>query len=162
MNSNNEINTIAAQLLKSPEPGSSTDYSLVRLLRSSEPNVFNAWTHVVPALSKYAKSEGKRSILGRDKGEKAYQQMIEKLHLVILGLYADGKLSRGANTHTCLMTLLRSLVVFKEAHPNWEDAYSAGVRVFVDGRERIKPFLEQHQKSIEQDLFNQKQLNRGQ
>jgi len=97
------------KLLSSPEPGAVTDYERARLLEATTPNISNAWTHLVPALAKYAKSEGRRSLLGRDKGEKAYQKLEEKLHLVVLGLYGDGLLSRGASTEECLLALVSSL-----------------------------------------------------
>ena len=126
----------ADKLLALPEPGAVTDYKQARLLEATTPNISNAWTHVVPALAKYAKCEGKRSLLGRDKGEMAYRELEEKLHIVVLGLYGDGLLSQGASTEECLSALLHSLVLFKVVYPNWTDAYSAGYRVFVEG-ERI-------------------------
>ena len=126
----------ADKLLALPEPGAVTDYKQARLLEATTPNISNAWTHVVPALAKYAKCEGKRSLLGRDNGEMAYRALEEKLHIVFLGLYGDGLLLQGASTEECLSVLLHSLVLFKVVYPNWTDAYSAGYRVFVEG-ERI-------------------------
>lgn len=143
----------ADKLLALPEPGAVTDYKQARLLEATTPNISNAWTHVVPALAKYAKCEGKRSLLGRDKGEMAYRELEEKLHIVVLGLYGDGLLSQGASTEECLSALLHSLVLFKEVYPNWTDAYSAGYRVFVEGRENINPVLARHQRAVEAQLF---------
>lgn len=141
------------QLLSLPENGAITDYKQAQLLESLSPNVSNAWTHVVPALAKYAKREGERNILGCDEGEMAYRELEGKLHLVVLGLYGDRLLSQGASTKECLLTLLRSLVLFKGIYPNWIDAYSAGYRVFVEGRERIGPILDRHQRTVESELF---------
>jgi hypothetical protein len=143
----------ADKLLSSPEPGAVTDYKQARLLEATTPNISNAWTHVVPTLAKYAECEGKRNLLGRDKGEMVYRELAEKLHLVVLGLYGDGLLSQGASTKECLLALLRSLVLFKEVYPNWTDAYSAGYRVFVEGRENITPILDRHQRAVEAKLF---------
>ncbi len=143
----------ADKLLSLPEPGAVTDYKQARLLEVTTPNISNAWTHVVPALAKYAKCEGKLSLFGRDKGEMAYRELEEKLHLVVLGLYGDGLLSQGASTEECLSALLRSLVLFKEVYPNWTDAYSAGYRVFVEGRENINTILARHQRAVEAKLF---------
>jgi hypothetical protein len=83
----------------------------------------------------------------------AYRELEEKLHLVVLGLYGDGLLSQGASTEECLLALIRSLVLFKEVYPNWTDAYSAGYRVFVEGRENINPILAMHQRAVEAKLF---------
>ena len=147
------LRDFAKKLLALPEPGAITDYKQARLLEATTPNVLNAWTHVVPALAKYAKLEGKQSILGRDKGEMAYRELVEMLRLVVLGLYGDGLLLQGAKTDECLFALLRSLVVFKGIFPNWEDAYSAGYKVFVEGRENMNPILEKLQLSVEAELF---------
>lgn len=133
------------KLLALPKLGAVTDYKQARLLEATAPNISNAWTHMVPALAKYAKCEGKRSLLGRDKGEKAYRKLEEKLYLVVLALYGDGLLLQGASTEECLLALLRSLILFKEVYPNWTDAYSAGYRVFVEGREKINLILAKHQ-----------------
>jgi hypothetical protein len=143
----------ADKLLSSPEPGVVTDYKRARLLEATTPNISNAWTHVVPVLAKYAKGEGKRSLLGRDKGEMAYRELEEKLLLVVLALYGDGLLSQGASIAECLSALLQSLVLFKEVYPNWTDAYSAGYRIFVEGRENINPILDRHQRAVEAKLF---------
>ena len=143
----------ADKLLAPPEPGAVTDYKRARFLETNTPNVSNAWTHVVPALAKYAKFKGKRGLSGRDKGEMAYRELEEKLHLVVLGLYADGLLSQGARTEDCLLATLLSLVAFKEAYPNWGDAYSAGYEVFVEGRDNINIVLARHQQAVEAQLY---------
>lgn len=143
----------ADKLLASPEPGAVTDYKQAQLLEATTPNISNAWSHVVLALAKYAKHEGNRSLLGRDKGEIAYRELEEMLYLVVLALYGDGLLSQGASTEECLLALIRSLVLFKEVYPNWTDAYSAGYRVFVEGRENINPILDRHQRAVEAKLF---------
>ncbi len=153
MDNNIPFRDLGDKLLSLPERGAVTNYELVHLLETSMPNVSNAWTHVVPALAKYAKHEGKRSLLGHDKGETAYRELEEKLYLVILGLYGDNLLSQGANIKECLLTLLRSLVSFKEAYPNWGDAYSAGYRVFVEGKDEISSILDRHQCAVEAKLF---------
>ena len=140
-------------LLATPELGAFTDYEGARKLEVTAPNILNAWTHVVPALAKYAKREGRRSILGRDKGEEAYRQLIKKLRLVILGLYGDGLVTRGADTDECLYALVSSLVAFKGVYPNWTDAYSAGYRVFVERSESMMPILGNLQRSVERELF---------
>lgn len=141
------------RLIESPEPRAVTDYKQARILEATMPNITNAWTHVVPALVKYAKCEGKRSLLGRDKGEMAYRELEEKLYLAVLGLYGDRLLLQGASIDECLTALLRSLVSFKEVYPNWTDAYSAAYRVLVAGRENIKPILTRHQRAVEAELY---------
>lgn len=138
-----------------PEPGAVTDSNLVRLLESTTPNIANAWTHVVPALTKITRCEGKRSLFGGDKGEAAYRALKDKLYLVVLGLYGDGRLAQGASVEDCLSAIIESLVSFKRAYPNWMDAYSVGYKVFVEGREGIKPTLANHQQKVETKLFNQ-------
>jgi hypothetical protein len=70
------------ELLASPTLGAVTDYEQESLLNATTPNILNAWTHVIPVLAKYAKHEGKRSLWGRDKGEIAYNMLVDKLRLV--------------------------------------------------------------------------------
>jgi len=147
------LNDLGNRLIKSPKPGAVTDYKLARRLEKTAPNTSNAWTHVVPALVKYAKREGKRSLFGHDKGEVAFRELEDKLYLVVLGLYGDGLLLQGASTEECLLALLRSLVSFKEVYPNWTDAYSAAYRLFVEGRDNINLILNRHQRVVEANLF---------
>lgn len=120
---------------------------------ATTPNTANAWTHVVPALERYAKSEGKRSFFGRDKGAMAYHKLEKKLHLVVLALYGDGLLSRGASAEDCLLALLSSIVWFKEVYPNWTEAYLAAHKVFVEGKDDMKSILARHQRTVEEQLW---------
>jgi len=156
MNEMESFRCLGKKLIASSEYGAVTDYNQARLLHATTPNVSNAWTHVVPVLAKYGNCEGKRSLFGHDKGEIAYRDLEEKLHLVVLGLYGDGLVSQGASTDECLLAVLRSLVSFKEVYPNWEDAYSAGYEVFVEGRSRICRCLAAHQRSIEAGITSRK------
>ena len=153
MDQKTSLHDLGEPLLVLPKPGAVTDYELSQSFELTAPNMLNAWTHVVPALAKYGKSQGKRSFFGRDKGEEAYRELIEKLKLLVLGLYGDGLLSRGASTDECLLALVRSLVTFKIAFPNWSDAYSAGYRVFVERSENMGPVLKQLQQTVEAELF---------
>ncbi len=153
MNETTSFWQFADRLLTLPEPGAVTDYKSARVMETANPNISNAWTHVVPTLAKYAKCEVKRSLFGRDKGEMTFRELEEKLHLVVLGLYGDRLLSKGASTEECLLALLHSLVLFKEVYPNWTDAYSAAYRVFVERRESITPILAKHQQAVETKLF---------
>jgi hypothetical protein len=77
----------------------------------------------------------------------------EKLHLVVVGLYADDVISHGASTEDCLIAVLRSLVSFKDVYPNWDDAYSVAHSVLVDGRNRIWNCLAAHQRVVEADMW---------
>jgi hypothetical protein len=147
------LHELGAALLVLPQPGAVTDFTLARLLETTSPNVTNAWTHVVPALEKYAKCVGRRSIFGRDKGAMAYHKLEESLSLAVLGLYGDRLLSPGASSEDCLLALVRSLVLFKDAYPNWPKAYSAGYDVFVKGHDNIIHILSSHQRSVEAELF---------
>lgn len=147
------LDEAASELLTTPEPGAVTDFAAVRLLEGPMKNTLNAWTHVVPALAKYAKYEGKRSLFGRDKGESAYQELIEKLRLVPLGLYSDGRLPIGANGDDCVREMIFSLVLFKGAYPNWMEAYSTAHRLFIGRRQEMVPILESLQRSVEAELL---------
>jgi len=146
------LNELGQMLLAPSQAGIVTDYEGARRLEAVAPNSYNAWTHVTPALARYAKQEGKRSFLGRDKGEKAYQDLTAKLRLVVLGLYADGLLSPGATPNSCLVATLQSLVDFKDVFPNWGDAYSAAYKTFVVRSDEMLPILRSLQKSVEQQL----------
>jgi hypothetical protein len=153
MDRKTSLQELGSRLLTEPEAGAVTDYAAARRLEISAPNTSNAWTHVTPALAKYAKRVGKRSLFGNDKEEKAYRTLVEKLRLVVLGLYGDELLSPGSEAEECLMTLLGSLVTFKAIYPNWTDAYSAAYRVFVERSEDILPILEKLQLSVEMQLL---------
>jgi hypothetical protein len=122
-------------------------------LETTSPNITNAWTHIIPVLEKFAKCVGKRSLFGRDKGVLVYRKLEEKLRLAVLGLYGDGLLSQGAQTEDCLIALVRSLALFKDAYPNWPHAYAAGYDVFVKGRDNIIGVLNNHLRSVEAELF---------
>lgn len=147
------LQELGTKLLTEPEAGVVTDYEKARRLEMSAPNTSNAWTYLTPALAKYAKREGKYSFVGNDKGEKAYRTLVEKLRLVVLGLYVDELLSPGSEADECLMALLCSLVAFKEAYPNWMDAYSAAYKVFVERNDDILSVLEKFQHSVEMQLL---------
>ncbi len=140
------------RLLAPPLRGAVTDYEHAQILRATMPNTLNAWTHAVPALEKYARSEGKVSFWGQDKGKIAYDKLWEKLVLVILGLYGDGLLLIGASTEDCLAALVRSLLAFKETYPNWTDAYTAASRLFVVERSKTNLILALYQHAIEAKL----------
>ena len=84
-----KVQQIGEALLVSPRPGAVTDRRLVAIMEREMPNVHNAWTYVVPAMAKFAKDAGKRSLFGRDKGADAYNEFLKKLRLVVVGLYAD-------------------------------------------------------------------------
>ena len=83
----------------------------------------------------------------------AFRKLAEDLYLVVLGLYGDKLLTQGASTDECLLALLHSLVSFKEAYPNWTDAYSVAYRLFVEERDIIKIILAKHQRSVEAKLY---------
>ncbi len=153
MDEKTSLYDLGEALLAPPYPGAVTDYEQLRVFELTVPNVMRSWSHVIRALVKYAKGQGKRSFLGRDKGEKAYRELIDKLKLIVLGLYADRLLSRSASTEECLLALVGSLVTFKRVFPNWPDAYSAGYSVFVEQNENMRPILEELQRSVEAELF---------
>lgn len=147
------LRELGEMLREAPAPGEVTDFAAARALEAAAPNVMNAWTHAVPALTRYSKRAGRHSIFGRDKTEKAYNDLLDKLHLVILGLYGDGVLLPGATVDGCLYFLVDSLVAFKRAYPNWQDGYSAANSLFVEGSEEIKSDLKKLQELVEGDLF---------
>jgi len=70
---------VADSLLVPPRPGEVTDHSLSGAFSQDLPNVHNAWTHAVPAMVKAAKSRGKKSLLGKDKGAKAMEALMEMM-----------------------------------------------------------------------------------
>lgn len=144
------------QSLLAPPGHDVTDYERARELEATTPNSYNAWTHVVPALEEYAKQMGKRSHLGHDKDNAAYRDLVAKLYLAVLALYGDGLLLRGSRTEDCLTALLRSLVLFKGAFPNWIDAYSAAYIVFIEQSDDTLAILEKHQRTAEVEIDRQK------
>jgi len=144
-----KIQQLGEALLASPRPGAVTDRRLVAIMERKTPNVLNAWTHVVPAMAKFAKAAGERSLFERDKGADAYDEFLKKLSLVVVGLYADGVISPGSASEDCLYELVSSLAAFKEAHPNWQDAYSIGYKQFVEGYDASLGLVASLQRSVE-------------
>jgi hypothetical protein len=94
-------------------------------------NAYNAWTWTVPSMEKFAKVEGKKNLFGTEKTPKAHREFLKRLRVVVLGLYADGQLGDDSSFEDCLQAIVKSLVAFKEAHPNWPRAYVVGYRTFI-------------------------------
>jgi len=138
------------KLLTLSAPGSISDYKKARLLKTNTPTLFNAWTHVVPALSKYAIFE---EIFESNTVDIVYMWLKRKLYLVILGLYTDGIILKGTSTDECLLALIRSLISFKEAYPNWNSAYTTAYRIFIDRREDIEHTISRYQQKVERMLY---------
>lgn len=149
------VQALGVGLKLPPEPGAVTDRNAAKKFQFEAPNVFNAWTHMVPKLGRFARGQGKSTFFGRDKGSARLHAVRLKLTLVVLGLYADGLLPNGATAETCLFTVIESLLKFKAAFPNWMDAYAGGYELLVQQRETTLQILALIQRKIEDGLSSE-------
>jgi hypothetical protein len=141
----------AADLLEPSRAGLATDWEACNDMELLHPNTLRAWSHAVPALEKFAKNFGRRGFFGQDKGEKAFNLVMEKMLLVVAALYADGLLAAGDPPEKCQWRTVATLAMFKDVFPNWQVAYGAGHRLFVVEGEHLRPILQGIQQSVEED-----------
>ena len=107
-----------------------TDWSIAEDLQSRGPHTFNALQHLVKAMSKIAKHQGKKSFFGKDKGLEAYKDFEHKLRDTILALVLDGIIERNSQPDYVRKTICNVIVAFSQAFPNWQDAYAFGAQYF--------------------------------
>ena len=78
------------KLLASPAPGAVTDYKQARLLEATTPNVFNAWTHVVPALANMLRMKENGAFLDVIRGKQPTENSLKNFDLLFLGFTEMG------------------------------------------------------------------------
>jgi hypothetical protein len=112
-----------------------TDWSRADVFQNQAPHTFNALQHLVMAMAKVVKYQGKKSLFGKDKGLDAYKLFEDKLRDTVFALVLDDAIDRNSKPSVVRETLIEAISAFEQAFPNWRDAYSfAGQYLVVDAR----------------------------
>ena len=93
-------------------------------LQLATPHMFNALTKLVMAMADVTKSAGKRTFLGRDKGQEAYSRFLEALKKTLHAMVLDGVIREATPSEEVAEELEKKLQKFSMAFPNWQDAYA--------------------------------------
>jgi sugar/nucleoside kinase (ribokinase family) len=93
-------------------------------LQLATPHTFNALTKLVMAMADVTKSAGKRTFLGRDKGQEAYSRFLEALKKTLHAMVLDGVIREATPSEEVAKELEEKLEKFSMAFPNWPDAYA--------------------------------------
>ena len=115
-----------------------TNWQNVDVMQAAAPHTFNALQHLVTAMAKVVKYQGKKSLFGRDKGLAAYKTFEEKLKDTVLALVLDNQIARNAPANETRLMLLDAIATFEAAFPNWQDAYGFATEYFMDESENAE------------------------
>ena len=96
---------------------------LRREMQVSTPNTHGALTFMVPAMEGAAKTAGKKSFFGADKGAKALATFLDTFKRAVYALYDDELVSVDDDLPTVFGALSSQLERFAKAYPNWPEAY---------------------------------------
>ena len=94
----------------------------LRLLQG-QPRTYKAMQQIVSAAADAVSSQGKKSLLGADKGLAADRKLMQLLTGLPAALRADGLISAGTPFPIYLEQVARFLDWFERAYPNWPEAY---------------------------------------
>jgi hypothetical protein len=101
---------------------SANDVALSALERMA-PHTFNALQYLVMAMDDYVKNAGKKTFFGKDKGHKAYVNLMRRLQQTVQSLVIDRQVQESTSEDDVLKKLESVLRLFQAAFPNWPDAY---------------------------------------
>ncbi len=93
-------------------------------LRLMTPHTFNALTKLVMAMAAVTKNSGKKTFLGRDKGQESYSKFLAMLKATLQAMVLDGLIRESTSTEEVIAELDQRLNEFSIAFPNWKDAYA--------------------------------------
>lgn len=102
------------------------------------PATYLAFQEMVMAMADAENTRGKRSLLGKDKGEQAYQAFLEKFKKAVHALYGDNLVDPSQSeifVWNCFYKIFKNFI---EAHPNWPDAYLFAERFFSNENLRLR------------------------
>lgn len=119
-----------------------TNYELVHAMQQSLPHSHNAMTQLVMALVKVKKSQGKKTLFGRDKGVAAYLNFQKRLREQIAAHVLDGLITPTASSEEIIESILGFMSHFAEAYPNWQDAYAFAYFFFVERKDFAVEFID--------------------
>jgi hypothetical protein len=109
-----------------------TNWTTAEAFQANCPHTFNALQHLVMAMADFAKSRGKKSFFGRDKGLAAYKKFEEKFKDTLLAMVLDGVVERNAAPSRVRTELIKAIELFAATFPNWQEAYSFSNEFLVD------------------------------
>lgn len=112
-----------------PSTGERSD--IRRKMQQQFPNTTNALTWLVPSMEKAAQSAGKKTIFGKDKFQIAYEKVMEKVGNTLLAMEADGMIGAGLTAKEVEQEFIKVMTIFREAYPNWPEAYDFFGAAFV-------------------------------
>lgn len=122
-----------------------TDWDRAETFQEECPHTFNSLQHLVMAMAKVSKNQGKKSFFGKDKGLIAYKTFEEKLRDTILAMVLDGVIKRNSSPTDVRKMLIRGIQLFATAFPNWQDAYHYANEYFINSatvaEDRIEAML---------------------
>lgn len=105
-------------------------------LRQQHPKLHLALTNLIVALDKAVESQGKRTLLGRDKSVGAYDQLMKRFTDLITVMAAGGHIRPSMNSATILDKILVALEQFSQAYPDWQAAYGLAHQMLEVDRNR--------------------------
>lgn len=103
-------------------------------LRQQHPKVHLALTNLVVALEKAAESQGKRTLLGRDKSVRAFDNLLKRIGELITVMVREGHTRPSQSSSAILDQILVALERFAQAYPDWQAAYGLAHQVFEADR----------------------------
>ena len=103
-------------------------------LQLTAPHTLNALTKLVMAMANVTKNAGKRTLLGRDKGQESYSRFLEALEKTLQSMVLDGIIRESTSTEEVAIELEKKLEKFSMAFPNWQDAYAFAGMFFGEKR----------------------------
>ena len=122
-----------------------TDWDRAETFQTECPHTFNSLQHLVMAMAKVSKNQGKKSFFGRDKGLAAYKTFEDKLRDTILAMVLDGVIKRNSPATDVRKILITGIQLFASAFPNWQDDYQYAHEYFIVSdtvaEDRIKVML---------------------
>nr|NJM04724.1 hypothetical protein [Desulfobacula sp.] len=102
---------------------STTNWGTAKAFETSFPHTFISLQYLVMSMADFAKNKGRISFFGKDKGLAAYKKFESKLRDTILSMVMDGIIKRDTEAYEVRLKLLSAIDLFKNAFPNWQDAY---------------------------------------
>ena len=98
------------------------------------PNAFTAITKLIMAMAGVTKDSGKKTLFGKDKGEKAFSKFLAILKEALDAMTTDGVIQSSTPTEEVIEIIESKLKEFSTAYPDWEDGYSFAANFFGDQR----------------------------
>ncbi len=99
------------------------------------PHTYNALQKLVMAMASVHKNTGKKTWLGKDKGQESYSGFLLALKVTLHCMILDCLITESTKSAQVLETLNERLSWFEMAFPNWPDAYEFSTHYFKNRRE---------------------------